>query len=69
MKFESYDQMLARQERQNRRDAKIGMAVLVVTFVALIATLSIPLWWPRPKPKLPRATPLITATDITPEEK
>jgi len=69
VKFESYDQMLARQERQSRRDYRIGMAVLIVTGVVLVATLSIPLWWPRPKPKLPRATPLITATDLAPEDR
>lgn len=68
MKFESYDQMLARQERQSRRDFWIGMTILCLGLLGCVSLILLPVLL-QPKPKLPRATPLITATDLAPEDR
>jgi len=50
------------------RDTRKFLVDLSIIALFAIACLALMLWL-QPKPKLPRATPLITATDLAPEDR
>lgn len=58
------------EDRRYRFWLAIADGCLIGSYALLLVGVSVlVLKWLQPKPKLPRATPLITATDIIPEEK